>query len=102
MAVQCVEKAPKLLLASACFAMVVSGTIDAQTPQRTTATYDDWTVSCTVTAAEKSCELAQAQLSQGQSSPTSQITIGRLANQGPLKAIFQVPPNVWLLSGVRL
>jgi invasion protein IalB len=83
-------------------AIIVAGTVHAQSPQRTTATYDDWTVSCAVTAGEKSCELAQSQSPQGQTSPISQITIGRVAKNEPLRIIFQVASNVWLQAGVKV
>ncbi len=75
----------------------------AQSPQKTTTTYDDWTVSCAAGAAgDKSCELVQSQYIQGQTSPVSQITISRPAKGGPLRLFLQVPPNVWLETGVRL
>jgi invasion protein IalB len=75
----------------------------AQMPQHTIATYDDWTISCTMALGrEKSCELVQSQLVQGQTAPVSQITITRPTKSGPFAIFFQVPPNVWLKAGVNL
>jgi invasion protein IalB len=71
-------------------------------PQRTTATYDDWTVRCEVRDAAKSCEMVQTMQIQGQSQPVTQIAIGRLTKSDPLKIVFQVPINVWLPAEVKL
>ncbi|MDC7788864.1 invasion associated locus B family protein [Rhodoplanes sp. TEM] len=74
----------------------------AQSPQRTTATYDDWTVRCAVVDGAKSCEMAQAMQIKGQAQPVTQIAIGRLTKTDPIRIVFQVPINVWLPSGVKL
>jgi invasion protein IalB len=74
----------------------------AQTPQRTTATYGDWTVRCALGGATKTCEMVQTTEIKGQSRPLTQIAIGRQAKNAPLKIIFQVPVNVWLPAGVKL
>lgn len=74
----------------------------AQSPQRTTATYDDWTVRCAVVEGTKSCEMAQAMQIKGQAQPVTQIAIGRVAKTDPIKMVFQVPIDVWLPSGVKL
>jgi invasion protein IalB len=84
-------------------ALLAAGTgAFAQTPQRTTATYDDWTVRCEVNDAVKSCEMAQAMQIKGQAQPVTQIAIGRPAKNEPLKIVFQVPINVWLPGGLKL
>jgi invasion protein IalB len=78
----------------------------AQTaPQRTTATYEDWTLRCETregTPPQKTCEMVQAVQIQGQGAPISQIAIGRASKGAPLKVVFQVPINVWLPTGVTL
>lgn len=77
----------------------------AQSPQRTTASYDDWTLRCETregTPAQKSCEIVQIVQMQGQAVPLAQIAIGRAAMGDPLKIVFQVPISVWLPDGVRL
>lgn len=73
-----------------------------QTPQRTTATYQDWTVRCEVKGTAKTCEMAQAMQIQGQSQPVTQVAIGQQSKTAPLKIVFQVPINVWLPVGVKL
>lgn len=72
----------------------------AQAPQRTTATFDDWTVTC-VGETQKTCEITSAQPDQGQGI-ASQITISRVSNGQSLKISVQIPPNVWLSSGITL
>ena len=76
----------------------------AQTPQRTTATFEDWTLRCETqgTPPVRSCEVVQSVSIQGQPNPLTQIAVGRAAKGEPLKAVFQVPINVWLPSGVKL
>lgn len=74
----------------------------AQTPQRTTATYDDWTVRCEVVETVKTCEMAQAMQIKGQAQPVTQIAIGRPSKSEPMKVVFQVPINVWLPTGVKM
>ncbi|MDC7786897.1 invasion associated locus B family protein [Rhodoplanes sp. TEM] len=76
----------------------------AQTPSRTTATYEDWTVRCETPAGsqQKTCEVFQAQQPQGQPGPVSQVAIGRAAKTAPLKLVVQLPVNVWLAAAPRL
>jgi len=75
----------------------------ATTPQRTTASYEDWTVRCEMrgTPAVKSCEMAQAVSAPGQANPVTQIAIGRAGPKDPVKLVFQLPVNVWIESGVK-
>jgi invasion protein IalB len=95
-----VKKTPVFLLALV--VSIVFNSVHAQTPQRTTATYDDWTVTCANTAGVKSCEMAQSQSMQGQPTPVSQITIGRVAKNEPLKIGFQVAADLWLQAGLKV
>ncbi len=76
----------------------------APTPQRTTATYEDWTVRCETvgTPPQKSCEMAQSATAQGQPNPITQIAIGRASKTEPVRIVFQVPVNAWLPTGVKL
>jgi invasion protein IalB len=75
----------------------------AQAPQRTTATYQDWTVRCETrgTPPAKSCEMVQAVTAQGQASPVTQVAVGRASKTDPVKMVFQLPVNVWIPAGVR-
>jgi invasion protein IalB len=82
---------------------LIVGAADAQAPQRTTATYDDWTVSCATQAqTQMICDLSQAQRVQGQSNPTTQVTISRPEKNKQYKIGIVVPADVWLQTGVRL
>jgi invasion protein IalB len=74
----------------------------ARSPQRTTATYDDWVVRCEILGPAKTCEMAQATQIQGQSQPITQIAIGQQSKGVPMKIVFEVPINVWLPAGVKL
>ena len=74
--------------------------VHAQAPQRITATYDDWTVSC-VAPPNSNCELVEAQMMKGKSSPVGQITISRAAKDKAYKIFFQVPANAWLQTGIK-
>ena len=92
-----------VVLATA-FAVTVPGAA-AQAPQRTTATYDDWTVRCEDQAGpppRKQCEIVQSTQVSGQQQPVTQIAIGRPAKGAPLKMVLLVPIGSWLPDGVKL
>jgi invasion protein IalB len=91
-----------LVLAGAILISVPGGGAYAQTPQRTTATYDDWIVRCELSSDAKVCDMMQSTQLKGQAQPVTQIAIGRQAKNGPLKIVFQIPVNVWLPAGVKL
>lgn len=79
---------------------------DAQSkkaPQRTTATYEDWTVQCEIgaTSLQKICEMAQATQAPGQANPITKIAIGQPTKTEPIKLVVQVPINVWLPAGIK-
>jgi invasion protein IalB len=89
----------------AALAAVASATAaPAQTPQRTTASYQDWTVRCETrgTPPVKACEMVQAVTSQGQTTPIAQVAVGRTTKADPIKMVFQLPINVFIPTGVRL
>lgn len=73
-------------------------------PQRTTATFEDWTLRCETqgTPPVKNCELVQAVTAQGQQTPVTQVAIGRATPKDPLKVVFQLPVNVWIPAGLKL
>jgi invasion protein IalB len=71
----------------------------AQAQQRSSATYDDWTITCVEN--QKTCELSSQQTSD-QSAVASQITISGNGKDGPLKLSIQIPPNIWLANGPKL
>ena len=71
-------------------------------PDRTTASYGDWTLRCERPAAPagaaRICEIAQSIQLQGQQAPIAQIAIGRVQKADPLKATIVLPHNVTLLT----
>jgi invasion protein IalB len=87
---------------AACAFLVWLSPSFAQGPQGTTATFDDWTVSCaTGVEGQNSCEMVQIQTAPGQPNPVAQITIRRPAKNESFKIFFQVPTNVWLQPGMN-
>jgi invasion protein IalB len=91
-----------VVLASA--ASVIAEQGHAQVPQRTTATFDDWTVSCAVTPGQgnqKTCEMVQGQTLKDQPNPVGQVTMSRPAKTQPYRIFFQVPPNIWFQTGIK-
>jgi invasion protein IalB len=72
----------------------------SEAQQRTTATYDEWTVSCVEN--QKVCEITSSQQLEGQSAIASQITISGLAKDKPARISIQIPPNAWIASGIKL
>jgi len=78
-------------------------TID--TPQRTTATYEDWIVQCELRTGpppEKFCEMMQVTQVQGRNAPFSRIAIARPAKGQPVRLVIQVPVNVSFSTNVRI
>jgi invasion protein IalB len=76
-------------------------------PQRTTATYDDWIVQCESQAgppARKVCEMTQVtQLQvQGKSQPFSRVIVPHPAKDQPSTLIIQVPVNVSFATSARI
>jgi invasion protein IalB len=72
-------------------------------PQRTTATYEDWTVQCELQAGpppQKLCEMVQTVQSQGQT--VSRVALGHASKAEPFKIVLQLPVNLWLPAGVRI
>jgi invasion protein IalB len=91
-------------LACAIGAAVAAGAASAQTPQQTTATYEDWIVRCETQAGPppvKICEMVQYTQVQGQG-VISQVAVGRPVKGQPVKIVVQVPIGVWLPTGVKL
>jgi invasion protein IalB len=77
----------------------------SETPQRTTATYDDWIVQCesrTGPPAEKICEMAQVTQVQGRNTPFSRVAVLRPVKGQPVKLIVQVPINASFAAPVRV
>lgn len=91
-----------LIFATAALVTVATGNAIAQVPQRTTATYADWTVRCIMHGKSKACEMAQTVQIKGRPEPISQIAFGHQTKNSPLKVVFEVPVDVWLPGGIEL
>src|SRR5262249_36727123 len=77
----------------------------AYAQQRTSATFDDWTVSCAIgtpPATQMACDMSQSQKMEGQANPTTLISLSRADKQHPYKITAIVPSNVWVLTGIRV
>ena len=84
--------------------VAVAGVAAAQTPQQTTATYEDWIVRCETLAGpppKRTCEMVQSTQMQGQG-VISQIAVAHPVKGQPVKIVVQLPNGVWLPAGVKL
>lgn len=72
----------------------------------TTAAFGDWQLRCQKAGAgqptQRSCEIIQSLIIQGQTAPFAQLGFGRLAPGGPLYFTAVVPTNVTFPSTVRI
>jgi invasion protein IalB len=74
----------------------------------TTATFGDWQLRCRVTpaaagqAAQRSCEVIQSVVLQGQTAPFAQLGFGKLTPSEPLFFTAVVPVNVAIPGNVKL
>ncbi len=91
----------RLELMGAVVLLLVATAAWADSPQSTTATYENWVVRCHVLKAGNVCEMTQTTQVKGGSQPVTQIAIGH-GKDGGLVIVVQVPVNVWLSSGVKL
>lgn len=76
-----------------------------ETPQRTTATYDDWVVECVTLNGpppQKNCDMVQVAQVQGSNQPFSRVGLGRPAKGEPVKLVVQVPVNVSFGTNVHI
>lgn len=77
----------------------------SKSPQRTTATYDDWVLQCetrTGPPPEKICDMAQVTQVQGRNTPFSRVAVLRPVKGQPVKLIIQVPINASFAAPVRI
>jgi invasion protein IalB len=77
------------------------------TPQRTTATYDDWVVQCETQPGPplvKACEMTQVTQAQvqGKTQPFSRAAIVRPAKDKASRLVIQVPVNVSFSTNVKV
>jgi invasion protein IalB len=77
----------------------------ARAQQSTAATYEDWTLRCSMSAStppQKSCEIEQLSHLQNKEQPFSRVAIPRPPKGEPVILAVQVPVNVWLATGIRI
>jgi invasion protein IalB len=75
----------------------------AQSPQYISASFDDWTASCTQkTQGQVTCESVHLLRPPNQKNPVGQITISRANKSDPYKIFIQIPPNLRLVPGPKL
>src|SRR3954447_9349007 len=98
------DNRPFLTILAAALLLAAVSAVSAQTPQQTTATYEDWIVRCETVAGpppKRSCEMVQSTQMQGQG-VISQVAVGRPVKGQPVKIVVQLPNGVWLPTGVKL
>jgi len=74
-------------------------------PDTTTATYGDWILKCQPAAGkpgQRTCEVLQSIVIQGQTGPIAQLAFGRMAPGEALYLTAVLPTNITLPSVVRL
>jgi invasion protein IalB len=74
-------------------------------PETTTATYGDWILKCQAVAGrpgQRTCEVVQSIVIQGQTGPIAQLAFGRMAPGETLYLTAVLPTNITLPSAVRL
>jgi invasion protein IalB len=69
-------------------------------PERTTATFGDWTMRCeaAVAAAKRFCEVVLAITPQGQTNPIAQLAIGKPAPNESRRLTVVLPTNVAIVT----
>jgi invasion protein IalB len=69
------------------------------TPERTTASFGDWVLTCeTPTNGKRLCEVGQAITVQGQSGPIAQVALARASRTEPTRFVLVLPTNVTVTS----
>lgn len=82
-----------------------AATQNAAGPDTTTATYGDWILKCQAASGkpgQRTCEVVQSIVIQGQTAPIAQLAFGRMAPGETLYLTAVLPTNITLPSVVRL
>jgi invasion protein IalB len=75
----------------------------ATEPQTTSASYGDWILNCVRSQdGARVCEIVQSFQIQGQQGPFARLAIGHAGTKEPLRATFDVAPNISFPSTVKL
>jgi invasion protein IalB len=100
------QQAPAKKLADGPAAPAASPSAGAPQNATSSSTFEDWTVRCQTTPpAPKACEVAQTIATrnpQQQQSPIAEIVFGHVAKTDPMLLVVQLPPGVYLPTGVTL
>lgn len=83
--------------------LMAAGAAHAQTPQTTSATYDDWIVQCVNEAgppAKKTCQMFQMTQAQGKNVSLSRTSLDKPVAGKPARLTVQLPVNVSLRAPV--
>ena len=96
------------LLAQAVLAAAILSAPPALAQQRTSATYDDWTLVCQAQSGDKPtrlCEVAQTlsvRTQEGQQVTIGNIALARPVAGQPMKLVLQLPIGVYLPANVSI
>jgi invasion protein IalB len=73
-------------------------------PERTTATFGDWTLRCEAAAApaKRVCEVAQAIAQQGQTNPIAQVAIGKPGPGEGRRLTVVLPTNIAIITNPQV
>ena len=73
-------------------------------PERTTATFGDWTLRCeaAVAPAKRICEVAQGITQQGQTSPIAQVAIGKPGPSESRRLTVVLPTNIAITTNPQV
>ncbi len=74
-------------------------------PSATTAAFGDWILRCVRTgeaAAQKTCEIVQSIVAEGQTAPLAQIAVGRTSAKDALRFTLVLPNNVAIAPPPRV
>ena len=77
------------------------GSSQAVAPERTSAQFGDWTLTCAQSGADRLCEIAQVFYDQ-QRRPVAALAMDRRAKDQPLRLAFRLPVNVTVVRPVAL
>src|SRR5260370_36284569 len=73
-------------------------------PERTAATFGDWTMRCEAAVAptKRSCEVAQGITQQGQTNPIAQVAIGKPGPSESRRLTVVLPTNIAITTNPRV
>lgn len=91
--------------AIAATAIAMTAPASAETPQSTSATYQDWLLQCEIkdgTPAQKVCVISQTTQMQNKAQPFSRVVVEKPVKGHPVRLGVQLPVNVSIAGEVRV